>query len=96
MADWAIGFKHPKDVWNETPTHLVIEIMTYLGALACLIHACKRGGRWPFLFIAPIGHGLFVELISYYVPDIDSFWHSQSMIVLVGRRLPLHILFICE
>lgn len=48
------------------------------------------------LFLAPIGHGLFVEVICYYFPDINNFWHAQSMIMLIGRRLPLHILFLCE
>lgn len=58
--------------------------------------AFSRGGRWPFLILAAIGHGLFTEYLSYVIPDIDSFWHAQSMIMLLGRRLPFHIVFICE
>jgi hypothetical protein len=29
--------------------------------------------------------------VSYMMPDIDSFWHAQSSIMLVEKRLPLHI-----
>ncbi|XP_024944272.1 uncharacterized protein LOC107271244 [Cephus cinctus] len=46
------------------------------------------------LWIGVILHGLVVEAISYNLPDIDNFWHSQTPIILLGRRLPLHIIFL--
>lgn len=35
-------------------------------------------------------------MVSYFMPDIDNFWHAQSMLMLLGRRLPLHVIFICK
>ena len=37
-----------------------------------------------------------MECVSYFVPDIDNFWHAQSMVMLIGQRLPLHIILVCE
>ena len=37
-----------------------------------------------------------MESISFAMPDIDNYWHSQTVIVLLGRRLPLHILMLCN
>jgi len=49
-----------------------------------------------YLWLTTILHGLVVESASYIIPDIDNFWHSQSMIMLLARRLPLHIVLLCE
>lgn len=38
FQDWFISFKSPAAVWNETPTHLIIELMMYFGTFVCLIH----------------------------------------------------------
>lgn len=54
------------------------------------------GGRLRFLWLGVILHGLVVEMAAYWVPDIDNFWHSQTPIILLGRRLPLHIIFLCK
>lgn len=81
---------------GETHYYQTISEYPYITIKSRNLTAIRRGGRWPFIFLAPIGHGLFVEVISYNFPDIDSFWHSQSMIMLIGKRLPLHILFVCE
>nr|CAD7576615.1 unnamed protein product [Timema californicum] len=56
--------------------------------------ALRNGGRLPYLWLAIFLHGIVVELLSYNLNDIDSFWHSQTPIMFVGRRLPLHILLI--
>ncbi|XP_050548863.1 uncharacterized protein LOC126910377 isoform X2 [Daktulosphaira vitifoliae] len=51
-------------------------------------------GRRLSLWICITCHGLLIELISYFLPEIDNFWHSQSPIMLFGHRLPLHILLV--
>lgn len=56
----------------------------------------RNGGRYRWLWLATVLHGLVVESVSYFVPDIDNFWHAQSMVMLIGQRLPLHIVFLCE
>ena len=63
----------------------------------CFDHfsALRLGGRFPYLWLATILHGMTVESISYFLPDIDNFWHAQSMVMLLGQRLPLHIIVLC-
>lgn len=93
--DWFITFNHPKDIWRRQPTYLISEYTFYLGGLLTLIHALRMGGRYKYLWLATILHGLFVENICFWFPEyIDNYWHSQTTIVLLGRRLPLHIMFL--
>jgi len=65
-----------------------------------LVYAClaalRSGGRYIYLWFTTVLHGLVVESASYVIPDIDNFWHAQSMIMLLGRRLPLHIVLLCK
>ncbi|XP_063215583.1 uncharacterized protein LOC134527127 isoform X2 [Bacillus rossius redtenbacheri] len=63
-------------------------------AMSCGIRAVRNGGRLPYLWFAIILHGLVVEVVSYNLPDIDNFWHSQTPLILAGRRLPIHIVFL--
>jgi len=63
---------------------------------ACCVTALSSGGRYIYLWLTTVLHGLVVESASYIIPDIDNFWHAQSMIMLLGRRLPLHILLLCK
>ena len=42
--------------------------------------AMKSGGRYRWLWLSTVAHGLTVECVSYWLPDIDSFWHAQSMV----------------
>ena len=46
--------------------------------------------------MAALLHGLVTESVSYYVPNIDNFWHAQSMVMFMKQRLPLHIALFCE
>jgi len=63
--------------------------------ILCTFSALRKGGRWPWLWLATVGHGLVVEAVSYNLPDIDNFWHSQTPIIFLGGRFPLHIIFLC-
>lgn len=60
------------------------------------ILAQRVGGRFKWLWFATILHALFVENVTFWTPEINNFWHSQTTIVLFGRRLPLHILTLCK
>nr|CAD7442488.1 unnamed protein product [Timema bartmani] len=92
--DWFIHFDDVATKWRAQPTFILSQVTVILGGLATLIHALRNGGRLPYLWLAIFLHGIVVELLSYNLNDIDSFWHSQAPIMFVGRRLPLHILLI--
>ncbi|CAH0546976.1 unnamed protein product [Brassicogethes aeneus] len=56
--------------------------------------AFSNGGRLPYLWLGIFLHGVVIEMISYVLPDIDNFWHSQTPIMFLGLRLPLHIMIV--
>ena len=56
----------------------------------------RSGGRFRWMWFATVAHGLTVECVSYFLPDVDNFWHAQSMVTLLGGRLPLHIIILCK
>lgn len=70
--------------------------MKILLRLTFSLQALVRGGRFSYLWYGIIIHGLVIESICYIAPDVDNFWHSQTPIIFFGRRLPLHIIFLCN
>ena len=59
--------------------------------------AFSKGGRWPYLWLATILHGLWTDNFWHFaLPEYDNFWHSQTPIIFLGARLPLHIILLCE
>ncbi|XP_064652904.1 uncharacterized protein LOC135503238 isoform X2 [Lineus longissimus] len=91
FLDWFVAFRDPREIWEKHPTFLLGECMFYLLALLTLVHALRHGGRFAYLWLAVVMHGLTVEMVSYWVPDIDNFWHAQTMIMFLGKRLPLYV-----
>ncbi|XP_060521139.1 uncharacterized protein LOC132698828 [Cylas formicarius] len=89
--DWLINVSDLKVHWNYQPSYLLSQAVFLFGGLATLIHALVRGSRFLHLYLAIFIHGFAVESISYVSPDVDNFWHSQTPIIFLGRRLPLHI-----
>ncbi|KAL5019048.1 hypothetical protein ScPMuIL_004770 [Solemya velum] len=89
---WYVQFRSPKDIFEKHWSYLFCEFSVYLFAVLTLMHALKNGGRFRWLWLGTVLHGLTVECVSYFVPDIDNFWHAQSSIMLLGQRLPLHII----
>ncbi|PVD37869.1 hypothetical protein C0Q70_00471 [Pomacea canaliculata] len=92
--NWWIRFRAPQDILKNHATFLYCEIVFYCLGFLTLLHALRNGGRYPWLWLATVLHGLTVECVSYAFLDIDNFWHAQSMVMLLGQRLPLHILFV--
>jgi len=90
--DWFIRIRDPRDVWKAQPTYLLSEGTFLTVALLTFLHSRRVGGRFKYLWWATIFHGLVVECAAYWLPDIDNFWHSQTTITLLGRRLPIHIM----
>ncbi|XP_076265121.1 uncharacterized protein LOC143199182 [Rhynchophorus ferrugineus] len=94
FLDWFVSVTDPRIHWQHQPTYVISQFAFLFGGLATLIHALKRGGRLPWLWLGVILHGFVVECLSYISPDIDNFWHSQTFIIFFARRLPLHIIFL--
>ncbi|CAH1994136.1 unnamed protein product [Acanthoscelides obtectus] len=92
FCDWFVRLSDVSVHWEYQPSYVLSQCSYLLGGLITFIHACNHGGRLPYLWLTTILHGLAVESISYIHPDIDNFWHSQTFLIFLGRRLPLHII----
>lgn len=57
--------------------------------------ARRVGGRFKYLWLATLFHGIVVECVCFLSPDIDNYWHSQTSVVFLARRLPIHIMMLC-
>ncbi|XP_057664387.1 uncharacterized protein LOC130898849 [Diorhabda carinulata] len=92
--DW---FVHVSDIrihWKNEPTYILSQAAFILGGTLTLLHAIINKGRFPWLWLGAILHGILIENLTYVHPDVDNFWHSQTPIIFAGRRLPLHIIIL--
>ncbi|KAL3275618.1 hypothetical protein HHI36_020371 [Cryptolaemus montrouzieri] len=92
--DWFVNFSDLSIHWKNEPTYVLSQFAFTFGGIATLLHAFIRGGRLPYLWLGIFLHGIVIECMSYFVPDIDNFWHSQTPIIFLGRRFPLHIMLL--
>ncbi|XP_062614663.1 uncharacterized protein LOC134276426 [Saccostrea cucullata] len=90
--EWWVKFRNPKDILEKHPTFLLAEVYMIINAALCLCHALRNGGRYKWLWLTCILQGLTTEMVSYFLPDIDNFWHAQAMVMFAGQRLPLYIM----
>ncbi|XP_078698763.1 uncharacterized protein LOC144926135 [Branchiostoma floridae x Branchiostoma belcheri] len=91
---WWIAFRSPLDIYEKHANFLVAELAIYPMAVLTFMHAMRRGGRYRNMWFAALFHGLWSEMLAYWIPEIDNFWHAQSSIMMLGRRLPLYIMCI--
>lgn len=89
--DWFIHVRSPFEAYKAQPTYILSEWMVITVAMISLCHAFYVGGRWKYHWLGILVHGLTTEMVAFAMPDIDNYWHSQTSIMLLGRRLPLHI-----
>ncbi|XP_075991581.1 uncharacterized protein LOC142986783 [Anticarsia gemmatalis] len=93
--EWLVQTHDIKQLWAAQPTYLISQAVYMLAGLLTLVHAFRKGGRWPYLWLATILHGVFTDNFWHFVlPEYDNFWHSQTPVVLLGGRLPLHIILL--
>ncbi|XP_067003157.2 uncharacterized protein [Anabrus simplex] len=92
FSDWFLKINNPFILWQAQPTYILSQAVYLFGAAVNLVHALRNGGRLPYLWLATLLHGVVVEIITYNLDDIDNFWHSQTPIIFLGRRLPLYII----
>lgn len=89
--DWFVHVNDPNEIFKAQPTYFMSEWLFVFLAISTLIHAFVVGGRWKYYWLGCIFHGLTTEMVSFWMPDIDNYWHSQTTIIFLGRRLPIHI-----
>lgn len=94
FLQWFVSLRSPSDIRKHHPDFFLQELSILICSFLTFIHAQRVGGRFHFLWVAVILHGLFVEAVSYWMPDIDNFWHAQGMFMFLGQRLPLYIVFL--
>ncbi|OXA45718.1 uncharacterized protein LOC110856826 [Folsomia candida] len=92
ILDWLVKVNDPREIWKAQPTYLISEWTFITIGLLTFIHSQRVGGRFRWLWLTTVLHGLIVENVTFWTPVINNFWHSQTTIVLLGRRLPLHII----
>ncbi|XP_050425242.1 uncharacterized protein LOC126836139 [Adelges cooleyi] len=89
-----VSFNSIDTIWENQPTYFVVQILFFVGAIVSLTHAFIHKGRRPILWVCILCHGLVIECVSYGVPEIDNFWHSQAPIMFLNQRLPVHIILV--
>ncbi|XP_071530147.1 uncharacterized protein [Panulirus ornatus] len=89
--DWFVYVRDPAEVFKAQPTYFISEWAFVTIALLSLIHAFVVGGRWKYNWLACYLLGVGMEAMSFWTPDIDNYWHSQTTIMFLGQRLPFHI-----
>ncbi|XP_028162393.1 uncharacterized protein LOC114354290 [Ostrinia furnacalis] len=92
---WFVRFNDVRQLWAAQPTYLISQTVFMLAGFITLVHAFKKGGRWPYFWLGTVLHGLYADNFWHILlPEYDNFWHSQTPVMLLGGRLPLHIVFL--
>ncbi|XP_041987294.1 uncharacterized protein LOC121739046 [Aricia agestis] len=92
---WLVLTNDIKTLWAAQPSYMISQAVYMLAGLITLVHAFKKGGRWPYFWLGTMLHGIYADNFWHFVlPDYDNFWHSQTPVMLMGARLPLHIILL--
>lgn len=98
LKEWLSWFVQVNDpsfanMWKTNPSYLLANILYITMAGLSLKFALRHGinSRYTYLWIAALLHGVVTEMISYNLPDINNFWHSQTFMIFTKRRFPLYI-----
>jgi len=89
-ADFVV-WRDPAEAWAENWTFVVLQATVILLALAALVHAVRAGSGAVLLWVAAVGHGLFVEGFCYWLPELDNFHHGRALFAIFGGRMPFYI-----
>ncbi|CAG9781879.1 unnamed protein product [Diatraea saccharalis] len=92
---WLVHVNDFKQLWTAQPTYVISQAVFLLAGVVTLIHAFRKGGRWPYFWLGTVLHGLYADNFWHIVlPEYDNFWHSQTTLIFLGQRLPLHIILL--
>ena len=75
------------------PTYLIIELISYLYGVIALYHAWSNGAKYIKIYFYSIVGGIINDHIFMLLPNSNTFWHSNNLIML-SNRMPLYIVFI--
>ncbi|CAH2035186.1 unnamed protein product, partial [Iphiclides podalirius] len=93
--EWLVQTHSIRQLWEAQPTYIISQAVYILAGVVTLFHAFRKGGRWPYFWLGTVLHGLFTDNFWHFVlPEYDNFWHSQTPIIFLGARLPLHIILL--
>jgi len=90
-ADWIIHV-NDIDIIRRQPIYLITQLVFFFGALTTFLHAYLSGKKWVAFWISCVLNGLLIEAIFTFIPSIQNFWHSQALIMILGSRIPLHVI----
>ncbi|CAK1555023.1 unnamed protein product [Leptosia nina] len=93
--NWFVSVNDVGELWANQPTYIISQAIYILAGFLTLIHAFSKGGRWPYFWLGTLLHGIVTDNFwAIVLPEFDNFWHSQSPIIFLGKRLPLHIILL--
>ncbi|CAG4942030.1 unnamed protein product [Colias eurytheme] len=92
---WFVRTNDVYQLWANQPTYIISQAVYIFAGILTLLHAISKGGRWPYFWLATVLHGVFTDNFwAIAVPQFDNFWHSQTPLIFLGGRLPLHIILL--
>ncbi|KAG6457988.1 hypothetical protein O3G_MSEX010600 [Manduca sexta] len=94
-SQWLVATNDFKTLWEAQPTYIISQTVYIFAGLVTLAHAFNKGGRWPYFWLVTVLHGIYADNFWHFaLPEYDNFWHSQTPIIFLGGRLPLHIILL--
>jgi len=84
----------PDAVWGAQPTYFIAEVMFLFLAAWGIAHSLRRSGG-ALAFSACLLGGAAVELLTILHGEVGNFYHSQSVLMSLGKREPLYMLLGC-
>lgn len=84
-------WRDPVEAWDENWTFVVLQLAVFALAIAALVHAAQVGRAGVLLWLAAVGHGLFVEGFCYALPELDNFHHGRALVAIFGGRMPGYV-----
>jgi hypothetical protein len=84
----------PGAVWGAQPTYFIAEVMFLFLAAWGIAHSLRCSGG-ALAFSACLLGGAAVELLTILHGEVGNFYHSQSVLMSLGKREPLYMLLGC-
>ena len=97
--DPLITFTNPLEIWEVSPTNLIVEIQLIFLFVCCTIDAffIKNCRFYVTLWYAAFLGGIFIEIGTIMNEEIANFYHSQfSIMVFNNFNVPFFLIyFVC-
>ncbi|OWR40598.1 hypothetical protein KGM_206050 [Danaus plexippus plexippus] len=94
-GEFLVQIQDVKPLWSAQPTYIIVQSFFVFAGILTLLHALKKGGRWPYFWLGTLLHGIYADNFWHFIlPEFDNFWHSQTPLMFLGGRQPLHIILL--